>query len=68
MIEGNEHFLAGHKGVKYELGPEPDQDDVDPRQPAVVTWADGPLFLLLASDTKASADLLEIVASLYAAC
>ena len=59
--------VSGHAGFSFELGPEPDPDDVDPRQPAVVTWADQGRFVLIASDTKEAADLLEIAASLYPA-
>lgn len=57
--------VAGQHAHAYDLGPEPADDDTDPRPPAVVTWADGSLFLLLASETKTVADLLEIAASLY---
>jgi len=59
--------IGRNQAVAYELGPEPDPGDIDPRSPSVVTWADGDLFLLLASDTKPADDLLEIAASLYPA-
>lgn len=58
-------LFARHEGVMYELGPEPEPDDVDARQPAVLTWADGALFFLIASDTRPAADLKDIAASLY---
>lgn len=57
--------FAGHEGVIYQLGPEPEPEDIDPRQPAVLTWADGALFFLIASDTIPAADLKDIAASLY---
>lgn len=59
--------VGPNQAVAYELGPEPDPGDIDPRPPSVVTWADGDLFLLLGSDTKPADDLLEIAASLYPA-
>jgi len=59
--------VGGHEGLLYELGPEPDPDDVDPRSPAVLTWADGRRFLFLSSDRHDAADLLEIATSLYPA-
>lgn len=59
--------IGGHDAFFYELGPEPDPEDVDPREPALVTWADGDLFVLLASDIMEAVDLLDIAASLYPA-
>lgn len=59
--------VGPNQAVAYELGPEPNPGDIDPRPPSVVTWADGDLFLLLGSDTKPADDLLEIAASLYPA-
>jgi hypothetical protein len=59
--------VGNHEALLYELGPEPDPDDVDPRSPAVVTWADGRRFVFVASDRHDAADLLEIATSLYPA-
>ncbi len=60
-------LVGGHPGFVYELGPEPGPDDIDPRPPAIVTWADGALFVLLASESMEANDLLEISGSLYPA-
>lgn len=49
----------------YELGPEPPPDDIDGRAPSVVTWYDGEMFYLIASDKLPSADLIRIARSLY---
>jgi len=57
--------LGGREGRAYERGPEPPSDDPDPRMPAVVAWADGPRFLLLASDQLELTELLTVAASLY---
>jgi len=62
-----EVLVGGHHGYSYELGPEPEPDDTDPRSPSVITWADGGRFLFLASEEKKAADLLQIAASLYSA-
>lgn len=59
--------IGGHEGVVHELGPVPEPGDIDPRQPAVVTWADGHLFMLLASDSMPVDELIEVARSLYAA-
>lgn len=59
--------IAGLDGVAYELGQVPDPDDIDPRPPAVVTWADDELFVLLASDSMTAAQLIEVAQSLYPA-
>lgn len=59
--------VSGHPGYAYELGPEPEPDDIDPRSPSVITWADGGRFVFLASEEKNAADLLQIAASLYSA-
>jgi hypothetical protein len=57
--------IAAREGRAYELGPEPEPDDIDGRPPAVVTWADGEMFYLAAS-TKLDTDVLaRIAASLY---
>jgi hypothetical protein len=57
--------IAGRTARIYELGPEPEFDDIDGRAPAVVTWSDGELFFLLASDTARSDVLVKIALSLY---
>ncbi len=57
--------IAGHEGRAYDLGPEPEADDIDPRMPAVVTWCDGPMFYLLASDSMQADELLPIAESCY---
>jgi len=49
----------------YELGPEPEPDDIDGRSPAVVVWADGELFCLVASSTMLVQELVKIAKSLY---
>lgn len=57
--------VAGNEGRSYALGPVPDPDDIDGRAPAVVTWADGPRFYLVASIELDVDVLLQIAASLY---
>lgn len=57
--------IAGHDALAYELGPEPAPDDIDPRPPAVVTWVDGGMFVLLASDSMTAIELIEEARSLY---
>ena len=59
--------VAGHEARLYELGPEPADDDIDPRSPAVVVWADGELFFLIASDTLPAEQLRQIAESMYPA-
>lgn len=59
--------IAGHDAMAYELGPAPAPDDIDPRSPAVVTWADDDLFVLLASDSMTVEELIEEARSLYSA-
>lgn len=62
------HVLVGdHPGFLYDLGPEPDPEDIDPRSPAIVTWADGDLFVLLTSESMEANYLLEVAGSLYPA-
>ena len=60
-----ETVIAGCDALVYELGPEPAPDDVAPRPPAVVTWADDGLFVLLASDSMTAIELIEEARSLY---
>jgi hypothetical protein len=57
--------LAGHEARMYERGPEPPPDDIDGRSPAVVTWHDGDMFYLIASDELDADDLLRIGLSMY---
>jgi hypothetical protein len=59
--------VAGHDAVAYELGPTPAPDDIDPRSPSVVTWADGDIFVLLASDSMTVDELIEEARFLYPA-
>lgn len=53
--------VMGREGRSHPLGPPPGPDDTDGRSPAVVVWADGPKFYLLASD-ELDADVLSRVA------
>lgn len=57
--------VAGREGRIYPLGPEPESDDIDPRMPAVVTWCDGEMFYLIASESLEADDLLAIARSCY---
>lgn len=66
-LDPREIEIAGIDGVAYELGPVPDPDDIDPRPPAVVTWADDDVFVLLASDSMTASQLIEEARSLYPA-
>jgi hypothetical protein len=63
---GRAEQVAGHEGRAYELGPEPEPDDIDGRPPAVVVWHDERMLYLVASDTLSATQLLEIARSLYA--
>ena len=47
----------------YELGPEVPPDDIDGREPSVVTWADGEMFFLLASGQLEAQMLKDIAES-----
>ena len=49
----------------YELGPEPEPDDIDGRSPCVVAWHDADMFLMIAGDELFSDELLRIAISLY---
>ena len=62
---GREARVAGFPARTYELGPEPPPDDIDPREPAVITWHDADMFYLIASDQMTSEKLLRIAESLY---
>ena len=57
--------VSGHEGRSYEMGPEVPADDVDGRMPAVVSWADGEMHLLLASVELSAEALLRIAGSMY---
>lgn len=57
--------VGDHAAAIYDLGPEPAPEDDDPRDPAVVAWADDRLFLFLASDEMPVQRLLEIADGLY---
>lgn len=57
--------IAGHDAQVYELGPEPEPDDFDPRSPSVVVWHDGEMLLLIASDRLPSETLVRIAESIY---
>jgi hypothetical protein len=57
--------VSSHPVRVYELGPEPPPDDIDGRTPAVVSWADGDLHMLVVSDTLQADELLRIAASIY---
>ena len=57
--------VAGREGRQYPLGPEPDPNDLDPRMPAVVTWCDGEMFYLVASERLEAESLLAIARSCY---
>ena len=57
--------IAGHDARVYELGPEPEPDDIDGRSPSVVTWHDGEMFYLVASSEMKSDVLVKVAMSLY---
>ena len=61
----SEGTVAGHRAVIHDLGPEPPADDIDPRSPAVITWADGDVFHMVASGELDAAGLADIAASIY---
>jgi hypothetical protein len=63
--EPQEGSIGGHAARIYELGPDPEPDDIDGRMPSVVTWHDGEMFLLVASGELPVADLISIAASMY---
>jgi hypothetical protein len=51
-------------GRGYQLGPEVANDDIDGRSPAVVVWANGDTFNLVASSELSLDVLIEIAVSL----
>ena len=57
--------IAGCSGRAYERGPEVPPEDIDGRGPAVVTWHDGEMFYLIASDAMSAAELVRIAGSRY---
>ncbi len=57
--------VAGREGQSYALGPLPEPDEVDGRAPAVVAWADGARFYLLASSELEAEVLLRVARSLH---
>ncbi len=57
--------IAGHDAHVYELGPEPEADDIDPRSPSVVVWHDSEMLLLIASDRLPPETLVRVAESLY---
>ena len=58
--------VRGHAGQAYPLGPEVPPDDIDGRNGAVVTWADGPMFYFVMSTQLEVDDVVLVAASLYA--
>jgi hypothetical protein len=64
--EPREASIGGHAARAYELGPEPEPDDIDGRPPSVVTWHDGEMFFFLASAEMPVGELIPIAASIYA--
>jgi hypothetical protein len=57
--------IAGHPARIYELGPEPEPEDIDGRSPSVVVWHDAEMFYLVASHEMSSDKLVKIAQSLY---
>ena len=58
-------LILGREGRVYEPGPEPDPSDIDGRNPAVVTWADGEMLFLVASSELTTANLIAVATSVY---
>ena len=63
--DGQDATVAGRTARVYELGPEPPEDDIEGRAPAVVVWHDAELHFLIASDSIRVADLMKIATSVY---
>ncbi len=57
--ECTEALIAGCPARVYELGPEPEPDDIDGRSPSVVTWHDAGMIYLIASDRMFVAELVQ---------
>ena len=64
-LESRPTKVGPHLARAYELGPEPDPDDIDGRSPSVVTWSDGEIHYLVASDQLPMVTLQRIANSLY---
>ena len=58
-------WILGREGRGYELGPVPEPDDIDPRTPSVVAWADGEMFYFLASGQLPLSELIDVATSIY---
>lgn len=60
--------VGGQEARAYDEGPEPEADDPDGQMPALVVWADGERFFLIAGadDQLKIADLFRIANSVYA--
>jgi hypothetical protein len=58
-------WILGREGKGYELGPVPEPDDIDPRSPSVVAWADGEMFYCLASGQLPLTGLIDVATSIY---
>jgi len=63
--ESKEATISGRPGRIYELGPDPGPDDIDGRNPAVVTWHDDEMHYMVASAELSAGTLLRIANSLY---
>ena len=57
--------VSGHETRVYQLGPEPEPDDIDGRMPSVVTWSDDDMFYLVSSYELDADTLVGIAESLY---
>lgn len=64
-LSGQSDTVVDREARTFELGPEVPPTDIDGRSPAVVTWHDGELFYLIASNELATVELLRIAKSLY---
>jgi hypothetical protein len=63
--EPQEAEISGHAGQICELGPDPGPDDIDGRNPAVVTWHVDEMHYLIASAEMSTGVLLRIANSPY---
>jgi len=63
--DGQDTRIAGCPARVYQLGAEVPADDIDGRSPAVVTWHDGDMHYLVASDELGASELVRIAGSLY---
>jgi hypothetical protein len=62
-LEARTVRIGAQEGRAYDLGPVPEPDDPDGRMPAVLTWADGGMFFLLASGELGIPELHRIAES-----